>query len=77
MSSGKIEKLARMADQIGSAFAAEGGTRAAEDAATHIEKFWTPKMIRELVAEVDAGGAKLNPTATAAVQVLKTSLMTA
>ena len=71
MTESKLEKLARMANQIGDYYAAMPEEEAAEGVATHLRRFWTPKMIRELIAFADAGGASLNPTAAHAVEALK------
>ena len=73
MTESKLEKLARMANQIGDYYAAMPEEEAAEGVATHLRRFWTPKMIRELVAFADAGGASLNPTAAHALEALKQS----
>ena len=40
-------------------------------AASHLRAYWTPKMIRELVAFADAGGAGLNPTAARAIEAIR------
>ena len=50
MTTGKIDKLARMANQIGDFYAAMPENEATKGAAAHLRRFWTPKMIRELVA---------------------------
>ena len=71
MSADKLGKLARMANQIGDFYAAWPEREAVEGAATHLRKFWTPKMIGELQALVDEGRAGLNPTAARAVEALR------
>ena len=71
MSGTKIDKLARMANQIGVAFAAMPEREAVAGAATHLKLYWTPKMIREIVAFVDSGHAGLNAIAAGAVAALK------
>lgn len=54
-----IESLVRMANQIGDFFdAMPDRAQALEGIATHIKKFWDPRMRRELLAHVDQGGAK-------------------
>ena len=72
MTTGKIEKLVRMANQIGDFYAAMPENEAT-DAARHLKRYWTPKMIREIVAFAEAGGAGLNPTAARAVEALKSA----
>ena len=53
MSTAKIEKFARMANQIGDYYAAMPPEQAAAGVATHIRKFWTPKMIAETLAALE------------------------
>ncbi len=71
MSSGKLEKLVRMANQIGDFYAAMPETEAADGVATHLRRFWTSKMISEIIAFSESGHAGLNPTAANAVDALK------
>ena len=71
MSGAKIDKLVRMANQIGDFFAAMPETEATQGAASHLRLYWTPKMIHEIVAFVEQGGQGLNPTAQRAVHSLK------
>ncbi len=71
MSAAKIEKLVRMANQIGDFFAPMPGSAGVEGAADHLRKFWTPKMISEIIAYLNAGHAGLNVTAAGAVKSLK------
>ncbi|MGO9419761.1 formate dehydrogenase subunit delta [Roseiarcus sp.] len=67
----KLDKLVRMANQIGDFYAATPEPQASAGAATHLRAFWTPKMIRELVALAGDGRAALNPTAARAVEALR------
>ena len=71
MTTGKLEKLARMANQIGDFYAAMPIDEATAGAAAHLRAYWTPKMIRELVGFADEGRARLNPTAARAVEALR------
>jgi formate dehydrogenase subunit delta len=71
VSTGHIEKLARMANQIGDFFAVMPDAAGAGGAATHLKKFWTPKMIGELIGQADAGAVRLNPTASRAIDILR------
>jgi len=61
------EKLVMMANQIAAFFAAQGEARAVPQIADHIDKFWDPRMRRQLLAYVAAGGTSLSPLALAAV----------
>ena len=50
-----VESLVRMANQIGDFFAAmPDHDEALEGIATHLKKFWEPRMRRELLVHVDA-----------------------
>lgn len=71
MTTDKLDKLARMANQIGDFYASMPEREATEGAATHLRMYWTPKMIREIIAFADQGHAGLNPVAARAVQSLK------
>jgi formate dehydrogenase subunit delta len=67
----KTEKLVMMANQIAAFFAAQGDERAVPQIASHIEKFWDPRMRSEISAHVAASGAGLTPLARAALETLK------
>lgn len=69
--SAKIDKFARMADQIGDAFAALPPDAAAAGAANHIRKFWTPKMIAETLEALASNRISLNATASRGLMLLK------
>ena len=71
MSTAKIDKLVRMANQIGDFFAPMDEEAATRGVATHLERFWTPKMISEIIGYQDSGEAGLNPAAARAVAALK------
>jgi formate dehydrogenase subunit delta len=71
VTSAKIDKLVRMANQIGDFFQVMPEEEATQGVATHLERFWTPKMIRELVTLDRAGLSGLNPTAASGVAALK------
>jgi formate dehydrogenase subunit delta len=64
-----IEKLIRMANQIGAFFASEPDrTVALDGVATHLARFWDPRMRNQLVAWVDGGGDDgLSPLVRAAI----------
>lgn len=53
-----IEKLVRMANQIGTFFQAmPDHAEAVEGIALHLQKFWEPRMRREFLEALDAGHA--------------------
>jgi formate dehydrogenase subunit delta len=66
------EKLVTMANQIARFFAAQGEERAVPQIADHIEKFWDPRMRREIARHLaETGGAGLDPLAKAGIARLK------
>jgi formate dehydrogenase subunit delta len=71
LTTGKIDKLVRMANQIGDYFAAMPEPEAIAGTASHLRMYWTPKMIREIVAFADQGHSGLNAIAARAVKQLK------
>ena len=73
----KIEKFARMADKIGDYYASQPAEQAAAGVANHIRKFWTPKMIAETLAALDAKTITLNETSARGFAVLKHDLTNA
>jgi hypothetical protein len=46
---------------------------ATEGAASHLRLYWTPKMIREIIAFADEGHSGLNAIAARAIDSLKQS----
>ena len=75
MSSGKIYKLARRANQIGDYFQPMSDEVAISGVAGHIKKFWTPKMIRELRDHAGAGGVELQPRVAKALTLLQDTII--
>lgn len=69
MSHDSVEKLVKMANQIGAFFAPQK-TGAASGMAEHLRKFWTPHMRQEISNHVKHGGAGLDPIAIEAVKTL-------
>jgi formate dehydrogenase subunit delta len=70
VSAAKIDKLVHMANQIADYFAAMPEPEGVDGAAEHLRLYWTPKMIGEIVAHGQAGGAGLNGLAARAVAKL-------
>ncbi|MGC8469546.1 MAG: formate dehydrogenase subunit delta [Acetobacteraceae bacterium] len=64
------DRLVYMANQIAGFFETQGGGTAAEDTATHLRRFWEPRMRAAIIAHLEAGGAGLEETARAAVALL-------
>ena len=73
-----IEKLVRMANQIGTFFQAmPDHAEAVEGIAQHLQKFWEPRMRREFLAALEAGHeetAGLMPIVREAVKSRKAAL---
>lgn len=65
------DKLVYMANQIGKFFATQKPGGDVDGVATHIRKFWDPRMRSAIFAHLDAGGAGLDPLALQALQKLK------
>ncbi len=74
MSSHKLEKFARMANQIGDYYATMPAEEAAKGVATHIRKFWTPKMVAETIAALEQQNLILNETAARGFAILRSDL---
>jgi formate dehydrogenase subunit delta len=70
MSHSSAEKLVKMANQIGQFFSAQRHSDAAASTATHLKKFWDPRMRRKIIEHVEHGGAGLDPVPLAAVKTL-------
>jgi formate dehydrogenase subunit delta len=67
----RIERLVAMANDIGAFFRAEPDRReAAKGVASHLERFWDPRMRRQIVAHLRSGGAGLDEPARSAVALL-------
>ncbi len=77
MSHSKIEKFARMANQIGDYYAIQPPDAAAAGVASHIRKFWTPKMIEEALSALSQNKIVLNETAERGFAILKQETVSA
>jgi formate dehydrogenase subunit delta len=66
-----VQRLVNMANDIAAFFDSEPDKSvAAEGVRVHLQKFWEPRMRREIIAHVEKGGAGLSPTACSAVRGL-------
>lgn len=65
------DKLVRMANQIATFFASQPEEVRAGGVATHINKFWEPRMRREFFEIVDRGGDGLLPLVVEAAKQVK------
>lgn len=66
-----IDKLVRMANQIGTELAHQQGDNAATATWDHIWHFWDPRMCAQIIAHLDQGGEGLNPIAQRAIAMLR------
>jgi formate dehydrogenase subunit delta len=67
-----VEHLVQMANDIGHFFAAEPKRAdAVAGIASHIQRFWDPRMRRQIAAHLAAGGAGLDDLPREAVSSLK------
>jgi len=67
----QIERLLTMANDIANFFASEPDeAAAAAGTASHLRRFWDPRMRREIVAHHQTGGEGLGEIARAAVALL-------
>ena len=67
----RIERLVSMANDIGAFFDAEPDkAEAARNIASHVKRFWDPRMRRQIVAHYREGGAGLNDVVRPAIALL-------
>ena len=70
----RVERLVSMANDIGAFWAAEPDKKeAAKNVASHLKRFWDPRMRREIVAHYREGGAGLDDVARSAIALLAES----
>jgi formate dehydrogenase subunit delta len=70
----RAERLVSMANDIGAFFNAETDKAvAAQSVASHIRRYWDPRMRREIVTHYRDGGAGLDPLVRSAVALLAAS----
>jgi formate dehydrogenase subunit delta len=66
-----IHQLVTMANDISTFFDSEvGATEASKSVASHISRFWDPRMREQIIAHAAAGGDGLKASALAAVRAL-------
>jgi formate dehydrogenase subunit delta len=70
----RAERLVSMANDIAAFFNSEADKAvAAQSVATHIKRYWDPRMRREIITHYRDGGAGLDPLVRSAVALLATS----
>jgi len=65
------ERLVEMANDIAAFFQTEPRADAIAGVKSHLKRFWEPRMRRDIVAHLNAGGTGLDELARAAVESLK------
>ena len=69
---GSVDELVRMANDIGNFFASEPDRESAVDGiATHVRRFWAPRMRRAIYVHLAAGGEGLADLPKAALEKLE------
>lgn len=71
MSHNTHTKLVYMANQIATFFLSQPKEGAAEAVATHINKFWEPRMRQQLFEIIDHGDSGLSPLVLEAVPLIR------
>lgn len=66
----QIDKLVYMVNQITRNFAVQGEAKAIAATTEHLKLFWDPRMRREILAHLAAGGEGLEPVSRAALERL-------
>jgi len=70
VSAAAAERLVQMANQIAREFAAQEPDAPARATATHLRRYWDPRMRATIVDELAAGGSGLTEVAREAVRIL-------
>lgn len=70
MSHDPVEKLVKMANQIGDFFVAQRAHEPVAGVVEHLLKFWDPSMRKRIVEHAGRGGEGLDPIALEAVKRL-------
>ncbi len=71
MSHNAVDKLVKMANQIGKFFVGQKHPEGVSSMTDHLKKFWDPRMRETILAHVDHGGEGLDPIALDAVKRLR------
>ncbi|HTY48761.1 MAG TPA: formate dehydrogenase subunit delta [Steroidobacteraceae bacterium] len=65
-----IDHLVKMANEIGAFWEGEAGPKAPAEVASHLKRFWEPRMRQAIIAHYRRGGAGLDDVAREAVGLL-------
>jgi formate dehydrogenase subunit delta len=73
-----IEQLVTMANDIAAFFhGAADRNEAAQSVATHLRRYWDPRMRKQIIAHLQTGGAGLSELAQTGVALLAESVSNA
>ncbi|HVV94282.1 MAG TPA: formate dehydrogenase subunit delta [Hyphomicrobiales bacterium] len=64
------DKLVYVANQVAAFFKGQAGDKAAAATLNHLERYWEPRMRRDFLAHLAAGGEGLSPIARAAAEMM-------
>jgi formate dehydrogenase subunit delta len=64
------QHLVAMVNEIAAFFAGEDPANAAANVANHLRRYWDPRMRRQILAHVEAGGEGLGAIARAGVELI-------
>jgi formate dehydrogenase subunit delta len=70
MSHNPVDKLVKMANQIGDFFVAQRAHEPVAGVTEHLKKFWDPSMRKKIIEHVAHGGKGLDPIVLEAVKRL-------
>jgi formate dehydrogenase subunit delta len=66
-----VDNLVKMANDIAAFFASESDREKAKgDVASHLRRFWDPRMRKEIIRHAQGGGVGLSDLALDAVRIL-------
>ena len=67
----RVERLVAMTNDIGAFWAGDPDkSEAAKNVASHLRRFWDPRMRREIITHYREGGAGLNDIVRSAIAIL-------
>jgi len=62
--------LVTMVNEIAAFFAGEDPGKAPENVANHLRRYWDPRMRKQILQHINAGGEGLSPVAQAGVALI-------
>jgi formate dehydrogenase subunit delta len=65
-----VEHLVKMANEIGAFYIGESSAEAPQNIASHLKRFWEPRMRKAIIEHNQKGGTGLKPEVRKAVELL-------